>query len=527
MAGDEDIFQPLLGMADVETATNAPQHPFYGSSQYSDRSEGLLGERSTPPAGSPALRPGAGGGLPPERSIKPVRSMKRTGTGLARARRLTWICIDDEGKRTYMQADKRALITNAKLNIPIRDMRLLDFNLVQADSTILVRDNAIIASLEHARMIITADKAYLPREGVEHNPLAARFVDVLEEAVLEWVRQRREFIWHLEEEMGMGSVPEGRKVPRSDAPATETDETSSMGTSGMRLETQPLPFELVVLEAALKEIIASITLQTKELEGVALPALDVLTKSVSSANLERVRKVKTRLQRLTLRCEAVRDELQRFLQDDEDMGRMCLSRRKEAEEEMARAASSGDVDGPAGHEVTPHFHPGSLVRRNINLARHSMGLGDTGEAGGHDTTPTMPGNLVRRSMNLARHSIGFGGANSPPRAVSALPSREAFANAMGPSAAALEEEADAEAQQEVENLLESYYMQVDSMYDKLVSVGEYIKDTEEYINIGEGEMCDADKFNYARSRRGAVGTSFCARSETFSLDYTWLLCVLS
>ena len=44
-------------------------------------------------------------------------------------------------------------------------------------------------------------------------------------------------------------------------------------------------------------------------------------------------------------------------------------------------------------------------------------------------------------------------------------------------------EADAEAHLEVENLLESYFMQVDTMFDKLVTVGEYIKDTEEYINI--------------------------------------------
>jgi Mg2+ and Co2+ transporter CorA len=56
-------------------------------------------------------------------------------------------------------------------------------------------------------------------------------------------------------------------------------------------------------------------------------------------------------------------------------------------------------------------------------------------------------------------------------------------NQQAAAAAAAEEEADAEAQQDVENLLESYYMQVDGLYDKLVSVGEYIKDTEEYINI--------------------------------------------
>lgn len=36
---------------------------------------------------------------------------------------------------------------------------------------LLVRDNAIILSIEHVRLIITADKVLVPREGYEHNPL--------------------------------------------------------------------------------------------------------------------------------------------------------------------------------------------------------------------------------------------------------------------------------------------------------------------------------------------------------------------
>ena len=35
----------------------------------------------------------------------------------------------------------------------------------------------------------------------------------------------------------------------------------------------------------------------------------------------------------------------------------------------------------------------------------------------------------------------------------------------------------------MENLLESYFMQIDSAYDRLDAIGEYIEDTEEYINI--------------------------------------------
>ena len=52
---------------------------------------------------------------------------------------------------------------------------------------------------------------------------------------------------------------------------------------------------------------------------------------VSTANLERVRKVKTRHQRLYTRVVTIREELQRFLEDDEDMMKMCLTRKKETE----------------------------------------------------------------------------------------------------------------------------------------------------------------------------------------------------
>ena len=50
-----------------------------------------------------------------------------------------------------------------------------------------------------------------------------------------------------------------------------------------------------------------------------------------------MRKVKTRHQRLFTRVVTVREELQRFLEDDDDMAKMCLTRKKELE----RVVSSG------------------------------------------------------------------------------------------------------------------------------------------------------------------------------------------
>lgn len=42
---------------------------------------------------------------------------------------------------------------------------------VSETGKLLVRDNAIILSIEYVRLIITADKVLIPREGYEHNPL--------------------------------------------------------------------------------------------------------------------------------------------------------------------------------------------------------------------------------------------------------------------------------------------------------------------------------------------------------------------
>ena len=70
---------------------------------------------------------------------------------------------------------------------------------------------------------------------------------------------------------------------------------------------------------------------------------------VNTTNLERMRKVKTRHQRLYARVETVREELQRFLEDDDDMAKMCLTRKKE----MERMVSSGQGLGPSLHCSNP------------------------------------------------------------------------------------------------------------------------------------------------------------------------------
>ena len=73
-----------------------------------------------------------------------------------------------------------------RLGVPIRDMRLLDPNLLTSETgKILVRDNAIVFSVEHVRLIITADCVIIPQTGFEQSSLSTRFAAMLEEAIIE------------------------------------------------------------------------------------------------------------------------------------------------------------------------------------------------------------------------------------------------------------------------------------------------------------------------------------------------------
>ncbi|KAL6774516.1 MRS6 [Auxenochlorella protothecoides x Auxenochlorella symbiontica] len=374
-----------------------------------------------------------------------LRVTARQANAANRARRTGWVCIDADGTRSLLHADKRAVIQDLSLNIPIRDMRLLDFNLFSSGK-ILVRDNAIIFTIEHVRLIITASKVIIPREGYEHHPLSNRYVDLLEEAILEWHRYQRVTEARLcqeEEEGGAG----GARLSEDE------------GSGGWRHDYDVLPFEMVVLEVALKEVVQATTTQVQELESVAMPALDALTHKINPATLERVRKVKTRHQRLLIRCETLRDEMERFLGDDDDMTKMCLTRRRELEQASPRyAGQDGGSSGGLGRAGSHPLHHSSSLNRRSPFARMAA------PAGGAWGSPP-----ARSGSGLAQGEGGFNAAAPTPQ--TSLPPPP-------PS------EEDLVADMEVvENLLESYYMQIDGLYDKVVSLDEYIKDTEEYINI--------------------------------------------
>ncbi|XP_062226084.1 magnesium transporter MRS2-C-like isoform X2 [Phragmites australis] len=205
-----------------------------------------------------------------------VNGLKRRGCG-----RRSWVRVDAAtGASESVEVAKPALMR--RLDLPARDLRLLD-PLFVYPSAILGRERAIVCNLERIRCIITADEALVLRDPDSAGGAAA------EEAVRRYVDELQR-----------------RLVYRAD----------------------DLPFEFIALEVALEDACSFLDSQAVELEAEAYPLLDDLTAKISTLNLERVRRLKSKLVALTRRVQKVRDETEQLMDDDGDMAEMYLTEKK-------------------------------------------------------------------------------------------------------------------------------------------------------------------------------------------------------
>ncbi|XP_017977582.1 PREDICTED: magnesium transporter MRS2-2 isoform X2 [Theobroma cacao] len=281
----------------------------------------------------------------------------------------SWISIDAKGQGVILDVDKYAVMR--RVQIHARDLRILD-PMLSYPSTILGRE-------KHIKAIITAEEVLL-RDPFDDNviPIVAELKRRLPQDNLTCQGQGEE-----EEHLGL----------RNDMDIGEENE---------------FPFEFRALEVALEAICSFLDARTRELETDTYPALDELTSKISSRNLDRVRKLKSAMTRLTNRVQKVRDELEQLLDDDDDMADLYLSRK------LAGASS------PVSGSGAPNWYLAS---------------------------PTIGSKISRTSRA---------------------------------SAVTVQEDNDVE---ELEMLLEAYFMQIESTLNKLTTLREYIDDTEDYINI--------------------------------------------
>ncbi|KAI0511848.1 hypothetical protein KFK09_012482 [Dendrobium nobile] len=314
-----------------------------------------------------------------------VIGLKKRGQGLR-----SWIRVDARtGISQSIELDKFAIMR--RCDLPARDIRLLD-PLFLYPSTILGRERAIVVNLEQIRCIITADEVLL--------------VNSLDPYVLQYVEEL------------------GRRIA-----ANKGQDTVSFG--GRAALPDYLPFEFGALEAALETACTSLDSQAEDLQVESYPFLDQLTSTISTKNLELVRRLKSRLVALTRRVQKVRDEIQQLMDDDGDMAEMYLTEKKIRME----SSFNDDQPLPVDNSVGPIVSCSAPVTPVCS--------------------PPKPRKLDK-TMSLAWSKQSISSRSS---------------------------ESSAETIDELEMLLEAYFVVIDDTLNKLTSLKEYIDDTEDFINI--------------------------------------------
>ncbi|GFZ07924.1 magnesium transporter 2 [Actinidia rufa] len=400
-----------------------------------DLKEHLLPEKPASAANlrDASYRPSAYG-HPPFHGVD-VLGLKKRGQGLR-----SWIRVDASGNSQVIELDKFSIMR--RCDLPARDLRLLD-PLFVYPSTILGREKAIVVNLEQIRCIITADEVLL--------------LNSLDSYVLQYVveLQRRLAtagvgeVWHSEDNdlnkrrgsrnfdnMFGNTSPdylpfEFRALEVAlEAACTFLDSQASItyairldgrGWVGLRNCVSTNDDENCVLTFALKEL--------AELEIEAYPLLDELTSKISTLNLERVRRLKSRLVALTRRVQKVRDEIEQLMDDDGDMAEMYLTEKK-------------------SHMESSFYGDQSLMG-----CRSTDGVLSASAPVSPVSSP-LEGRKLEKTLSIAR-------------------SRQSMRSSEGQT----------ESIEELEMLLEAYFVVIDSTLNKLTSLKEYIDDTEDFINI--------------------------------------------
>ncbi|KDO70360.1 hypothetical protein CISIN_1g014976mg [Citrus sinensis] len=188
----------------------------------------------------------------------------------------SWIKIDQDGNFEILELDKTTIMRHCSL--PARDLRLLD-PLFIYPSTILGREKAIVVSLVQIRCIITADEVIL--------------MNSLDGCVVQYYLELCKRL------------------------QTNKDQADD------------LPFEFRALELALELTCMSLDAQVKELGMEIYPVLDELASSISTLNLEHLRRLKGHLLALTQQVQKVHDEIEHLMDDDGDMAAMYLTEKKQ------------------------------------------------------------------------------------------------------------------------------------------------------------------------------------------------------
>ncbi|KNA17256.1 hypothetical protein SOVF_081660 [Spinacia oleracea] len=389
------------------------------------------------------VRPGLVPGL--------IGGHRKKGTGVR-----AWLVIDSAGLAQVVEAGKHSIMR--RTGLPARDLRILD-PLLSYPSTVLGREKAIVINLEHIKAIITAQEVLLLNS---KDPSVTPFVEELQRRLVrlhqatkiqdagggadnsEWRN-----LYDLEEPPSTNASPPDDPCgfPPRQGVSDEKDNLEEKEDLKNRDGVKVLPFEFIALEACLEAACSSLDNEARTLEQEAHPALDKLTSKISTLNLERVRQIKSRLVALTGRVQKVRDELEHLLDDDDDMAEMYLT------EKLAEQ----NLDDSSVSSVNEHDYAGDGVQAEME-ERVAVEIAEVpGGSGRYESDANPQDQYFSVPARLARSATRTSTTHS-----------------------AISKHLDVE---ELEMLLEAYFVQIDGTLNKLTTLREYVDDTEDYINI--------------------------------------------
>jgi len=379
-------------------------------------------------------------------ALEPVKASAQRKGG-----KTGWVRLNASGNINRLSLEKSKIA--ALLRVPMRDLRVLEPSTSDSYSAaMLCRERAIVVNLEQIKVLITSEEVIMT------DSQTATVTHFLPELQARLLRKKR---LQDEKDAAAALLLPATLSSVDLAGMTSSQSTGAMDTTTAQVQTptqavfrgvaagstpsashspsgsidlsQPsragteevFPFEFVALEVALEMVCNSLEVEANKIELDGKPALEALRKQVNNVNLERVRRMKNRLVRITGRVSKVRDEIQRYLDDDSDMRDMYLTRKAKME----------NADGLSQHETPP------------GRARRDQRGGN-----GHPTTP-------------GRSPLGVHGVHTTDGSH--------FYDAYD----------DDKDLQELEDLLETYFTHIDSTFHSLNGLNEYIDDLEDLIEI--------------------------------------------